>query len=116
MIEWRGDLLGNLKEIRAKAQSLDDEMEAGAQVVLAAALERTPKESGHLAESASILKSEGGNNEVGVVFGSVYARWIHEHLTFEHPRGGQAKFLESALLEKGHAAMNDAAERFWRRL
>jgi hypothetical protein len=46
----------------------------------------------------------------------VYARWVHEHLMFKHPFGGEAKFLETAMLTKGEAAINQAGEHFWGRL
>jgi hypothetical protein len=49
-----------------------------------------------------------------VSFPEVYAASQHEGLDFNHPLGGQAKFLESVLLERGNryvAAAQAAQER-----
>lgn len=113
---WGGDLLANLRAVAAKAESLTDDMADGAEAVLADALQKVPKESGDLAGSGRIDRERGGDNAVGITFDGPYARWIHEHLYFKHPRGGQAKFLEAAQLEKGAEAMNRAAKHFWGRL
>lgn len=115
-ITWRGDLAANLRTVLEKSQRLDDDLYEGARVVLADSDERVPKESGDLVASGHIARDRGGNSTVGIVYGSVYARWIHEHMFFKHPRGGTAKFLELALLEKGDEAMNKAGEHLWRRL
>lgn len=115
-LEWRGDLLGNLREVAAKAHRLDDDLAEGAKVVLADSDERVPKESGDLMATGLIKRDRGGNNTVAITYGTPYARWIHEHVTFKHPQGGSAKFLELAMLEKGEEAMNRAGEHLWRRL
>lgn len=115
-IRWEGDLLANLRAMQAKAQRLDDDVYVGAQLVLADSKERVPKDSGDLATSGHIKRDRGGNNTVAIVYTSVYAHWIHEHLHFKHPHGGEAKFLETALLVKGADAVNKAGEHFWRRL
>lgn len=115
-IEWRGDLAGNLRTILAKTQRLDDDLYKGAEVILRESNALIPKESGDLLASGHIKRDRGGNNTVAIVYTSVYARWIHEHLSFKHPTGGQAKFLETAQLVKGAEAMNAAGEHLWRRL
>ena len=43
-LEWRGNMLGNLREVRAKVQRLDDDMAEGAKVVLEDSDARVPKE------------------------------------------------------------------------
>ena len=73
---------------------------AAAQVVLDDALTKVPKEAGDLAGTGHVDAARGGDNTTAVVFDSVYAHWIHEHLHFKHPHGGQAKFLEAAMLER----------------
>lgn len=46
-----------------------------------------------------LLDEVGSGNLRGHVgFDQIYAHWIHEHVGFKHPRGGQAKFLSEALL------------------
>ena len=80
-------------------------LEKGADIILADALEKVPKESGDLAASGHIATDRGGDDTIGIEFSSVYAHWIHEHLGFKHPHGGQAKFLESAMVEKADEAL-----------
>lgn len=115
-IEWRNTLSGALREVLAKTQRLDDDLYEGARIVLADSDARVPKESGKLAATGVIKRDRAGNNAVAIEYGTPYARWIHEHVTFKHPQGGQAKFLETALLEKGREAINAAGEHLWRRL
>jgi hypothetical protein len=114
---WRDNgLRGGLRDILAKSQHLDDDVYDGADVVLQRSRELAPKESSNLVRSSRVLRDRGGKNAVGIVYTSVYARYQHEHLHFKHPSGGQAKFLEIALLEKGPEAVNKAGEHFWGRL
>lgn len=86
------------------AQAIDDGSQAAAraaaQRVLVEAQAKVPKETGDLAASGYVDATRGGDNAAAVVFGSVYARWIHEHLHFKHPHGGQAKFLELAMIQR----------------
>lgn len=68
----------------------------------------TPVETGSLVASGSPTPPEitgaggagagGGEMSASVVFTESYAVWVHERLELKHPRGGQAKFLETALL------------------
>lgn len=82
---------------------------AGGQVVLDDALERVPKRSGHLAGEGHLAPDRGGDHTIGLVFGGPYARWIHEHLGFKHPYGGEAKYLETATVVKADDAIAEAA-------
>lgn len=115
-IRWQDGLSGSLRLIAAKSQHLQDDAYEGAQVILREAKTLVPKESGHLAETGHVDRGRGGANTVGIVFRGPYARWIHEHMFFKHPRGGQAKYLEAAMLLKGDEAVNKAGNHFWRRL
>lgn len=115
-IRWEGDLLANLRVVQAKAQRLDDDVYEGAKLVLADSDERVPKRSHDLEGSGHLKRDRGGNNTVAIEYTSVYARWVHEHVNFHHPFGGEAKFLETALLMKGMDAVNKAGEHFWERL
>jgi hypothetical protein len=87
-----------------------DALEAGGKVILEDALTKVPEESGDLASTGKVAPDRGGDNTVGIVFSSVYARYIHEHLGFKHPHGGQAKFLEAAMIEKADEAMQAIAD------
>ena len=114
-IRWTGDLEQVLSRAYRRSERLDDDMAYGAEAVLEEAVALVPKESGALAASGRIHKNRGGVNTVVITFDGPYARWIHEHLQFKHPRGGQAKYLEAAMLLKGRDAMNRAGQHFWRR-
>ena len=115
-LRWEDNMSGQLRRILEKSQHVQDDLAHGAKAVLDDAKERVPKESGDLAASGHISRDRGGKNTVGVIFRGPYARYIHEHLLFKHPRGGEAKYLESAMLFKGSEAINQTGERFWRRL
>lgn len=89
---------------------------AGARVILEGAKRRTPyapKDAddhlAHLRDTARIDPGRGGESTVGVVYDSVYAAYIHENLGFAHPHGGQAKYLEAALVEDSSKAVEAMA-------
>lgn len=115
-IEWKDTLSFRLREVLAKTRRLDDDLYEGARIILKDSNERVPKREGHLVGTGVIKRDRAGNNAVAIEYGTPYARWIHEHLSFKHPGGGQAKFLETALLVKGHEAINKAGEHLWGRL
>lgn len=115
-LDWEDHLTKSLSSIHAKSRGLAGDLEKGARVVLDEAVDLVPKDSGHLAATGRIKRNRGGVNTVAITFDGPYARWIHEHLWFRHPKGGQAKYLEAAMLLKGREAVNDAGEHFWRRI
>lgn len=109
-------MLSRLRVMREKAGHMQDDLAKGAKVILRESDVLVPKESGDLAATGHINRDRGGKNTVAIKYSSVYAHYIHEHMFFKHPHGGQAKFLETAMLTKGEAAINEAGEHFWRRL
>lgn len=65
------------------------------------AADRAPKDTGALRGSASMWIDEENNEIVGEVqFNEPYAAAQHEHVEYQHPQGGEAKYLEKAALEK----------------
>ena len=115
-IKWEDELTKSFSSIRAKSTGLAQDMAHGAKVVLDEAVDLVPKESTDLAKSGRVKRGRGGVNTVAITFSGPYARWIHEHLWFRHPNGGQAKYLEAAMLLKGQEAVNRAGAHFWRRI
>ncbi|GAB3081032.1 hypothetical protein GCM10027053_51980 [Intrasporangium mesophilum] len=115
-MRWRDTMSIYLREVLEKTKRLDDDLAVGAKIILADSDKRVPKEHGRLVASGVVKRDRSGNNAVGIVYGGPYARWVHEHVHFKHPRGGQAKFLETALLEKGREAINEAGRHLWERL
>ena len=115
-LRWEDNLSGSLRTILAKSQHMQDDLAHGAKAILRDAVERVPKESGDLAKTGHINRDRGGRNTVAIIFNGPYAAYQHEHLFFKHPHGGEAKYLEIALLFKGEEAINEAGDRFWRRI
>lgn len=64
---------------------------------------RTPVKTGDLKASATIQGPVVVGHEIftNIVFGTdlTYAIYVHENLEANHPNGGQAKFVESVVLE-----------------
>lgn len=96
--------------------NVEDGLAEGADIILTRSTELVPKVSGDLAATGSVKKDRGGVNTVAITYGSVYARWIEAHLSFAHPHGGGARFLELGMLEKGEAAINKTGEVLWHKL
>ncbi len=81
---------------------------AGAGVIKDEAVRRVPKLSGVLASTGHV--TDGGSGTAHIRFSSVYAHWIEEGLDFAHPHGGQAKYLQSSLIDKAPDALDKAAD------
>jgi hypothetical protein len=115
-VRWENSLSAGLKEVLEKSRNLTDDVAYGAALILEDSDKRVPEQSGDLVGTGKVNPDRGGDNAVGITYDGPYARWIHEHLHFKHPRGGEAKFLETAMLTKGEDAVNKAGEHFWERL
>jgi hypothetical protein len=120
-IEWTGDLFDGLLRVMDEARFTAEDAADGATVILARSDELVPKAPKRASDDTAPLVSTGyvklhDNETAAIGYSSVYAHWIHEHTWFHHPHGGQAKFLETAMLEKGREAVNRAGEHFFGRL
>ena len=67
-------------------------------------IKRTPEDTGDLKRSERVTEpvQRGRTTYVGLAAGSEevdYAWIVHEDLDAHHPRGGQAKYMESVLME-----------------
>lgn len=111
--QWYAVTGGNLapgaqhaaKEVRdammkALAEAGEEVLELSAErvPVLDEADQSKGRTSGKLRSTAK-LKEDPERLRVALSYGTPYAAYIHEHLDFAHPNGGQAKFLESAINE-----------------
>jgi len=106
---WENNL--HLEDIAARVRAnVEDALAEGAQIILTRADELVPHVSGVLAATGSVKKDRGGLNTVAITYTSVYAHWVDQHLSFAHPHGGGARFLELGIIEKGEAAINKAGE------
>lgn len=120
-LRWEGDLIAGLERVAAEARFTAEDAADGATVILVRSDELVPKAPKKASDDTAYLVSTGavklhGNDGAAIEYDSVYAHWIHEHTWFHHPHGGQAKFLETAMLEKGQEAVNKAGEHFFGRL
>lgn len=87
------------RRMRAAAEAA---VRAVGEDLLGEAQRRAPVEEGTLRGSGELEVKHVGNMIVAEVsFNTVYAARQHEELSWSHPRGGQAKYLESVLLERG---------------
>ncbi len=89
----------------------EDALAEGGQVVLDRSQELVPIE-GRPDTNGGTLAESGRVNRIGsdylpvvsVSYDGPYAVYQHEGLEFHHPTGGQAKFLELAMVEKSEQA------------
>lgn len=105
------------------SKALESAMFLEQEAVMSEAKARTPVDTGTLRASGTVLppKVKGSRIEVDAGFGGAaqdYAIPVHERLGVHHPVG-QAKFLESAFLERAPKIPANLARRVeaaWRRL
>lgn len=110
-MEWKFDL--NFDALEARVDEVAPEALAQAmEHVRAAAVERTPIETGNLAGSAAVHVD---GDEASITYDGPYARYQHERLDLRHEHG-QAKFLESALADEKDKAIEILAEQIRRAL
>jgi hypothetical protein len=80
---------------RAAARSA---LESIGEDLLGRAQREAPVEEGTLRGSGAVEVSEDSNSiSVEVSFSTVYAARQHEEVTWNHPKGGKAKYLEDPL-------------------
>lgn len=76
------------------------------------AVQRCPVETGLLRSSAYVAPPvDPKSPKVEVGFGTNYAIAVHERMDVEHPRGGEAKFLEHAVDQATPGMLGRLAER-----
>ncbi|WP_407316640.1 hypothetical protein UQW22_09895 [Isoptericola halotolerans] len=98
---------------------IQDAADAALRVEAEIALDRTrdlaPKDSRELVESLTV---EGDGTTLSLTTDAEHAVYQHEALDLQHPNGGQAKFMEAAVLGRtnydqlGRAAARAAAAKF----
>lgn len=70
-------------------------------IMLTEAKKKCPVDTGTLRRSGAV---EANSKEAIVSFNTPYAYKQHEDTTLNHPRGGEAKFLEKAAIENAQRA------------
>lgn len=92
-VEWNGDALVSRVRDGARAGVLE-----GAQAVATASQELTPVLEGVLRASTFVHMPVEDNGQIltGVGNNMIYAARQHEEVGWNHPRGGQSKYMETA--------------------
>lgn len=92
-VEWNGDALVARVKSGARAGVLE-----GAQAIATASQELTPVLEGVLRASTFVHMPVEDNGQIltGVGNNMIYAARQHEEVGWNHPRGGQAKYMETA--------------------
>jgi hypothetical protein len=101
------------------ARAMHDAVQDGPAAV---SQDRVPKETGDLAATMQVSEPviEGDTATVTVSYGNpddqtgIYAVVQHERTDFAHPGGGQAKYLESAVLESAQGFGGEIAAKMGR--
>lgn len=77
------------------------------------AAERAPVETGALRGSMEHSVTVEGDEIVGEIrFTEKYAAAQHEHLEYNHPLGGEAKYLERSAIEKADEVRKKMGEQY----
>lgn len=97
------EVLDNLhREVgQIKGRTMAGLMEAGLKIQRSSQ-KRVPVDTGNLKASAYTRKARDGSESVEIGYTAAYAVFVHEDMEASHPVG-QAKFLESALMDNQSA-------------
>lgn len=117
-IDGLDNVLAKIQDLlTAVPQAGQDALRAEAEIEMTEAKRRTPVLTGALRASGVVQPVEG-QLAVTLTFGgpaAAYAIWVHENMEAFH-RTGQAKFLESTLLESAPYIAQRIATRIAQRL
>ena len=107
MARIKGIQIDGFKELYQKLGLLEEEIDAAAikgvrklaNVILGESQKLVPVETGTLKNSGTVSLDK--KNKIATIsYNTPYARKQHEDNTLNHPRGGQAKYLERPFNEK----------------
>lgn len=89
-LDWKGNqVLANLDDAILSA------VEAAGEILGDEAVSRTPKDTGTLQDSMKVTTD--GQRTAAVSYNTPYAARQHEEIGWQHPGGGEAKYLENAM-------------------
>lgn len=89
-LDWKGNkVIANLDDAILSAA------EAAGELLGDEAVSRTPVETGTLRDSMKVTTD--GENTAAVSYNTPYACRQHEEIGWNHPGGGEAKYLENAM-------------------
>jgi hypothetical protein len=92
-LNWNGE------QAKARAKQAEQEgLRKAGEFVRGESQQRAPVDEGTLRASATLKDVDADTVSVG--FYTPYAAKQHEEVGYRHPKGGQAKYLESVLTEE----------------
>lgn len=123
MARVKGIEIKGFKEVYRELGLLDEEIEKAAlkglsklgEVILGESQKIVPVDTGTLKDSG-FVKTDKKTKSVMIAYNTPYARKQHEDNTLNHPRGGQAKYLERPFDEKSPEAENYASREVYKAL
>ena len=107
MARVKGIKIDGFKEVYQKLGLLEEEIDKAAlrgvkklaEVILGESQQLVPVDTGLLKDSG-LVSPDKKNQIVTIAYNTPYARKQHEDMTLNHPKGGQAKYLERPFNEK----------------
>ena len=107
MARVKGIKIDGFKEVYQKLGLLEEEVDKAAlkgvkklaEVILGESQQLVPVDTGLLKDSG-LVSTDKKNQIVTIAYNTPYARKQHEDMTLNHPKGGQAKYLERPFNEK----------------
>lgn len=123
MAKHKGVELEGFKEVYQKLGLLEEEIIETAfkgikklgEVILGESQKLVPVDTGTLKRSGTTQSSKK-DHSVTISYNTPYARKQHEDNTLNHPRGGQAKYLERPFNEKSGEAETYIADALQKKL
>ena len=123
MAKHKGVELEGFKEVYQKLGLLEEEIIETAfkgikklgEVILGESQKLVPVDTGTLKDSGT-TQSRKKDHSVTISYNTPYARKQHEDNTLNHPRGGQAKYLERPFNEKSGEAETYIADALQKKL
>lgn len=106
-IEWDIHLEGLDETVAAIEAARPIALARGAEHVRGVSVDLAPVLNGDLRASAGVTVY---NDEAQVTYDSVYARYQHYGLDFQHPQGGQALFLEQPMITEAETVAQIMAD------
>ena len=107
-----GEKGGAADHLRHKVEAVKaaraEALAKAAEHIRAKAVEKTPILTGNLRASAHVVVH--GPDTAEVIYPGPYARYQHYMLNLRHPRGGQALYLETTVVEEHDKVLEIIAE------
>ena len=88
---------------------VSDQLAKSGEAILESSKALAPIDTGLMVGTADVAMINP--NRVEVRYNTDYSLYVHEDLSMNHPRGGQAKFLEQATVEYSTNHLNQLASR-----